>query len=122
MKAIILFLLLTISAHSETYAQSQFKLEPSQTMLMTGKGEGQDAAKNSCAGKDCVAIVQNLEESEFSIRIQQNGELIKIIPVDGKESKKVLLLKGQELYIDSNPSNEINFDLTFENSNNFIDG
>ncbi|MFK7787437.1 MAG: hypothetical protein AB8B56_20100 [Crocinitomicaceae bacterium] len=122
MKVLTLFLLLTISAHSEIYAQSQFKLDPSQSMLMTGKGAGQDGARNPYSGKDCAAVVQNLKESTFSIRIQQDGELVKVIQVESKETVMVFLPKGHELYIDTNTNEEVNFDLTFEKASNYIDG
>jgi hypothetical protein len=124
MKVLILFLLVTISFHSETYAQSEFNLNPSQNMLMTGKGAGQDGAINPFYGEDCVAVVENLDKSDFSVRIQQNGEIIRTIPVGSLETKRINLLKGQELYIDTN-TEEVNFDLTFEQavkSSEAIDG
>ena len=71
MKALILFLTLTFLVHHETVAQDDFELEPYQTMLMTGKGPGQDGSINPYYGQDCYAIVENIGVGEFSIRIQR---------------------------------------------------
>jgi hypothetical protein len=98
----------------ETYAQNEFELEPSQSMLMTGKGTGQDGAINPYYGENCYAIVENLGKSDFSIRIQQKGKIIETIPISSREVKKVKLLKGYELYFDSNSKEKVNAKLDFE--------
>ena len=92
---------MVLSLH-ETFAQTDFELDPSQSMLITGKGPGQDGTINPYDGQNCYAIVENIGEREFSIRIQQKGEIIKIIPILKGEVKKVILLKGHELYLDPN--------------------
>ncbi len=38
MKSLFLLISLTLLSHSTTIAQNEFELEPSQSMLMTGKG------------------------------------------------------------------------------------
>lgn len=86
----------------ETFAQDEFELKPSQSMLMTGKGPGQDATINPYDGQNCYAIVENIGKKEFSIRIQENGKILESIPILKGEVKKVTLLKGLELYLDSN--------------------
>lgn len=82
-------------------AQTTFKLDPNQTMLMTGKGVGQDATINPYYGKDCYALVENLSSRPFSVRIQKAGVLIDTLTIAKKEFKNILLLAGQELYLDS---------------------
>ena len=82
-------------------AQVEFELSPDQSMLMFGKGAGQDATINPYEGEDCYALVKNLGEVPFSIRIQQNGKIIETIPVQADENRKIKLLVGYELYLDS---------------------
>ncbi|MDG1571275.1 hypothetical protein OZ410_03045 [Robiginitalea sp. M366] len=86
--------------HIPLQAQTEFELDPNQSMLMYGKGPGQDGTINPYAGEDCYAIVKNLGEVAFSIRIQQKGEIVQTISIKGMETKKVKLLVGQELYLD----------------------
>ena len=85
-------------------AQTEFDLEPSQSMLMTGKGPGQDATINPFAGEDCFAIVENLGMQAFSVRIQKKGALLDTLAVGPKERKTFKLLKDQELYLDAYPT------------------
>lgn len=86
----------------EIHAQAEFELDPNQSMSITGKGPGQDAAKNPFDGQNCFAIIENIGKMEFSIRTQQNGKIVETIPIKKGEIKKVKLLKGYELYLDSN--------------------
>ena len=102
MKTIILVISLILAAQLEVIAQTEFVLEAPQSMLMTGKGPGQDGTINPYAGQDCFAIVKNIGERAFSIRVQQKGKIIKEIPILKSETKKVKLLKGYELYLDPN--------------------
>ena len=108
-----LFFVLFLFATSGV-AQTEFNLETSQIMLMTGKGQGQDGAINPYYGQDCIAVVENLGNSEFSIRIEKRGEFIQEIPILGMETKRIKLLKGQELYVDGNTEAEVNLMLDFE--------
>jgi hypothetical protein len=82
-------------------AQNKFELEPSQSMLMTGKGPGQDAVKNPFADRDCVAIVDNIGEKPFSVRLQSMGKIVEIIEIKPQTSRKIEFLKGYELYLDT---------------------
>ena len=102
MKPFLLFTL-TLLATSGVFAQTEFELDPSQSMLMYGKGPGQDGTINPYKGQDCYAIVENIGEREFSVRVQQQGKIIETIPIAKGETKKVTLLKGYELYLDPNP-------------------
>lgn len=102
MKTLILIISMIFYAQTATTAQTEFIIEPTQSMIMTGKGPGQDATINPYSGEDCYAIVKNIGKRQFSIRIQQNGKIIEEIAVLKGETKKVSLLKGYELYLDPN--------------------
>ncbi|RRQ48301.1 hypothetical protein DZC72_11310 [Maribacter algicola] len=101
-KSIIAVCLLSL-LYFEARAQTEFILEPSQSMIMTGKGTGQDATINPFYGEDCYGIVKNIGDRPFTIRIQQTENVIEEIPIEKGETKKVKLLKGYELYLDPNP-------------------
>ncbi|GAA4812085.1 hypothetical protein GCM10023330_19170 [Litoribaculum gwangyangense] len=70
---------------------------------MTGKGPGQDGTINPYIGQNCYAIVRNIGDRQFSIRVQQDGKIIEEISILKGELKKVKLIKGYELYLDPNP-------------------
>ncbi|GAA0732542.1 hypothetical protein GCM10009430_45780 [Aquimarina litoralis] len=103
MKTIILVISLVFAVQLEVIAQTEFVLEPSQSMIMTGKGPGQDGTINPYIGQDFIAIVKNIGKRKFSIRVQENGKIIEEIPILKGDIKKVKLLKGYELYLDPNP-------------------
>ena len=84
--------------------KTEFVIEPSQSMIMTGKGPGQDATINPFYGQACIAIVKNKGQLEFSIRIQKDKEIIEEIPIQKDELKKIRLEKDYELYLDPNPN------------------
>ena len=84
-----------------TSSKSIFELAPSQSMIMTGKGPGQDGAINPYLGEKCVARVQNLGDNPFDVRIQQAGEISQIQQVLPGEKRAFDLDKGTELYLDS---------------------
>lgn len=101
MKKLLILLCITLATQFEMFAQIEFELEPSQSMSITGKGPGQDAAKNPFSGTNCYAIIENAGKNEFTIRIQEKGEVIKTISIGKGATKRVKLLKGYELYLDS---------------------
>jgi len=103
MKNIIFLGFVMLFLNFETNAQTEFILKPSQSMIMTGKGPGQDATINPYFGQDCYAIIKNIGEREFSIRVQQDGKIIEEISIAEGELKKVRLLKDYKLYLDPNP-------------------
>lgn len=76
-------------------------LEPNQSMSISGKGLGQDAAINPYADIQSVAILENLGSNRFSVRIQKAGKIISVLNIEPKESKEVPLEADQELYFDS---------------------
>ncbi|UWX53625.1 hypothetical protein NYZ99_10535 [Maribacter litopenaei] len=104
MKKTILIICLLSLTYFEATARTEFVLEPSQSMIMTGKGVGQDATINPYYGQDSYGIVKNIGERPFSIRVQQAGTIIEEIPIQKGETKKVKLLKGYELYLNPNPN------------------
>lgn len=114
MKSFVLLLAFVFCWTQKTISQNTFDLKPNQSMLMTGKGPGQDGSLNPFAGENCYAIVENLGETEFSIRVQRKGEILKTIPIKGGEIKKVVLLKGNEMYFDTEPKTPANAKITYE--------
>ena len=108
----IMLVSLTIHAQKE----NNFKLDPSTSMLMTGKGPGQDGSINPFAGQDCVAVVANLANTPFSVRIQQKGMLLRTIAVEKKETKRISLGAQEELYIDT-PNKTTRFTINYEQPN-----
>lgn len=84
----------------EVCAQTSFELSPNQSMLLYGKGPGQDATINPYNGQDCYAIVENFGEVPFTVRIQQQKTIIDIIALPAKTTKKILLLQGHALNLD----------------------
>lgn len=114
MRTLIALVCITLCSHGVLHAQTIFELEPSQSMLMTGKGPGQDATINPFEGEDCYGIIQNIGERSFSIRIQQQGEIVEELTITKGETKKVTLLKGYELYLDPNPSGRSKAKVSYE--------
>ena len=101
MKKSILLLLLMLFVSYSSYGQDIIKLDGLQSMCIAGKGPGQDGAINPYLNQDSIAIIENIGENPFSIRVQYKGDIIKTIPIDSGETKKVMLDKGFELYFDS---------------------
>lgn len=101
MKNVLLLVCITLISLHELSAQSVLELPPYQSMSITGKGPGQDAAINPYAKVKSYAIVENIGKNEFSIRVQKSGEIIEQLPIKAGTIKKVKLLVGYELYLDS---------------------
>jgi hypothetical protein len=114
MKSLLLLFSFSILVNYCGFAQTEFELKASQSMCITGKGPGQDGAKNPFAGQNCVAIVDNIGSRTFSIRVQSNGEIVKTIPIAKGETKKVNLLKGYELYFDTDDNSSAKARVNFE--------
>ena len=96
-------ILLFFSLYFNSPAQTIFELDGQQSMLMMGKGPGQDATINPFEGEDCHVLIQNLGAELFSVRIQYKGEIVNITYVNPSQTKKIKLLMGQELYLDPEP-------------------
>ena len=100
MKKLLLIGCIAVLACYNTSAQTVIELN-NQSMCIAGKGPGQDGAINPYSKSDSFGIVQNIGKNDFSIRIQKEGKIIREITVKLKETKKVKLLKGYEMYFDS---------------------
>lgn len=98
----------------QLHAQADFELKPGQSMLMFGKGPGQDATINPFEGQDCYAIVENLGRVECAIRVQTMGQVVEVVSVAAKERKKVKLLQGYELYVDTQDQGKAKVRITYE--------
>ncbi len=84
---------------------------------MTGEGAGQDGTVNPYEGEDCNAIVENKGATSFSVRIQQDGKVLESIPVLKGEGKKIILLKGQEIYLDAEAGGKVFASVDYEKKN-----
>ena len=100
MKKTCFQILVLFSLYFNSSAQIFFELDGQQSMLMTGKGPGQDATINPFEGEDCYVLIQNLGAELFSVRVQYKGEVVNITYVNPSQTKKIKLLMGQELYLD----------------------
>ena len=78
--------------HVELYGQTFFEITPGQSMLMFGKGKGQDATINPFEGEDCLAVIKNMGDTAFSVRIQQKGKILKTVLVKPTKSIKLYSL------------------------------
>ena len=100
-KSAMLFCCILLFSHSNLSGQNTFELDGSQSMLMTGKGKGQDGAINPYFGENCLAVVENLSENEFEVRIQRKGKITSIEKVKPGKTLEIKLLADAELYLDS---------------------
>jgi len=101
MKKLYFTLLILFATTYTLSAQSILELSPEQSMCVTGKGPGQDAAINSYSSEESIAVIENISKNSFSIRIQSKGEIIKTITVAKGKTKEIKLQKGYELYLDT---------------------
>ena len=118
MRTLVFTIFLMAFTQLEVTAQTEFVLEPSQSMIMTGKGPGQDATINPYIDQDCNAIIKNIGNRSFSIRVQNNGKIVEEIAILKGEVKKVKLLKGYELYLDPNPEGKTKASVDYEKLDN----
>lgn len=107
MKKLFLFLFVLGSTFSCRTTENVFILDGNQSMLMYGKGEGQDAAINPYEGRDCQAVVKNLSKSEISVRIQDKKGKYQSYPVKPGQREVIDLPKGYEIYLDSETAGEV---------------
>nr|WP_321234108.1 hypothetical protein [uncultured Psychroserpens sp.] len=102
MKHLFLILCVICTVTYNISAQAILELKPSQSMSITGKGAGQDAAINPYAGSNSLAFIENIGENDFTIRVQnKKGNIIESIVIKPNETKEVRLLIRYELYLDS---------------------
>lgn len=101
MKKLILVVFLGLNSFMISAQENVIELGPSESMSITGKGPGQDAAINPYIDGNSIARVQNLSKNPFSIRVQKRGEILRTMEVKSKQTLEVKLEKGNELYFDS---------------------
>ena len=101
MKKIIQITLVLIAIQACSTRNSVFQLSPQQSMSITGKGEGQDAAINPFGASKSIATVSNLGSTPFKVRIEQNGEIIENIEVMPDSTEEFVLDVGDQLFLDS---------------------
>jgi hypothetical protein len=93
---------LALFSSYEAAAQVEFELKPSQSMSITGKGPGQDAAVNPYQGQDCLVLIENIGTVAFVARTQQKGQKnLSMINLAPGTSQSISLPKGYELYLDT---------------------
>lgn len=114
MRYLIFIALSLVCFVTNSKAQAVFELDGRQSMLMTGKGPGQDATINPFQGEDCYAVIENVGKALFSVRIQQGDEIISITPIKPDKKKKIKLLSDQALYLDSEAKNGAKARVSYE--------
>ncbi|WP_298354021.1 hypothetical protein [uncultured Dokdonia sp.] len=114
MKTFLLLICLTFLGQLDSFAQETVEIGASESMLLTGKGQGQDGVINPYDGKECYAIISNSGSSHFILRIQQEGKIIDTIEISSHTPEKIKLLKNYELYIDAGPELGVTATITFE--------
>ncbi len=77
-----------------------FVLESGQSMLITGKGPGQDAAINPFSGQACLANVENLSANSFTVRIEEPSGR-RTVEVGGGRTERVSLGPESQLLLDT---------------------
>lgn len=102
MKKLLLILSIGLLIQQTMDAQTILELDNNQSMCIAGKGTGQDGAINPYLdAKLSYGIVENIGKNDFSIRIQKSGKIIREITIKSEETKTVKLLKGHEMYFDT---------------------
>lgn len=94
-------LLICISISSCVTSQTVLELTPSQSMCITGKGPGQDAAINRYSAGNSLGIVKNVGENRLRARIQEAGKIISLTDIEPGQTQKLELRPGLELYLDT---------------------
>ncbi len=100
--AIGLFICLLFCVVPSCIAQEDvIELKASQNMIITGKGPGQDGAINPYLDRESTAVVENIGENPFEVRIQSQGKILEIREVFPGKREEFSLQKGVELYLDT---------------------
>ena len=101
MKTIFPLLAIIVLIQSCASNESVLLLKPSQSMCITGKGPGQDAAINPYGDTNSIAVIKNTGDNDLDARVQESGKIVAIITVKPTEIREISLEKGAELYLDS---------------------
>ena len=111
MKKLPIILIFLLFASIQVSAQAVIELDPTQSMLISGKGQGQDAAINPFLFKEeSVAILENIGENEFQIRIQEAKQVIRLINLEADETIRINLGINQQLYLDTDNWSKVKVD------------
>lgn len=114
MKKLLLVVILLLSSQMILHAQTVVELDPNRSMLISGKGIGQDATINPFVGQDCFAIVKNIGNEIFTVRVQQKGKVIEMLSLKRSEIVKVKFLIGYELYLDTKTRKKAKASIEYE--------
>ena len=97
------FLLLVLATLFQSCSTSKatIELDPLQSMVISGKGPGQDGTINPYLDTTSKAHVKNLGPAQFDIRVQNDGKIIDIFPIEANTTKTLILNQGDELYFDT---------------------
>ncbi len=101
MNKLIALLMFSFLFQACSTSQNIFELSPQQSMLMTGKGPGQDGAINPYSDTKSISVVENMGKSSFSVRIKDTSGVVKETPVPPKKTLEFVLEKGDQLYLDT---------------------
>lgn len=96
-----LIILVSLTLPFIASGQNVINLDPQQSMCITGKGQGQDAAINPYLGEASIATAENTGESALSVRIQEKGNFLYEVLIPANKVKEFRLEKDYVLYIDS---------------------
>lgn len=112
MKKILFLLVITTAVLGFAQTKTEFTFKPDQSMCITGKGAGQDGAINPYYGSDSVAVIKNIGETPFAVRIKDEKGKSTSTQLNVGDTQKFTLLKGAILFIDS--TKKALADITFE--------
>ncbi len=101
MKNVLLLFCLSLLLFACTPKAAVIVLESNQSMCITGKGQGQDGAINPYIDRNSIAKVENLGENTFSVRVQEDYEVLQTITLKAGEKQSIPLSPGKEIYFDS---------------------
>lgn len=112
MKQIVCTFLMITTSLCFSQTKTEFTFKPDQSMCITGKGAGQDGAINPYYGSDSIAIVKNIGETAFSVRVKDEKGKSTSTQINAGDTQKFTLLKGAILFVDS--TKKALADITFE--------
>ena len=95
------FILFILFLQSCSSSSSIIEFDEYPTMLISGKGPGQDGAINPYLGQKCISIVKNIGFRPISVRIQRDGQLVSETELKSKEKKEFILEADYRLYLDA---------------------
>lgn len=101
MKNHLLLLLIFLLIQSCATNDAIFELSPAQSRAITGLAAGQNAANNPYVHGTSLAKIKNIGANSFFIRVQDEGVIIELIKLNPEEEKNIVLLKGHQLYLDT---------------------